>query len=68
MTGLIATAAEAESLIHRLQQGVWQLAAVAVVLSAANILQSAGMLSGAAAWASQDDDATCTNAPTHSSC
>jgi hypothetical protein len=108
MTGLIATAAEAESLIHRLQQGVWQLAAVAVVLrddpardpeqkrqaqqvlvelglmsettsgiaptaglaefirggrselaseSAANILQSAGMLSGAVAWASQDDDA-----------
>jgi hypothetical protein len=108
MTEAIATAAEAETLIHRLQQGVWQLAALAVVLrddpardpehrgqaqqvlvelglmsettsgiapsaglaefirrgrsdlaaeSAANILQSAGMLSGAAAWASQDDDA-----------
>jgi Methyltransferase domain len=108
MTETIATAAEAETLIHRLQQGVWQLAALAVVLrddpardpeqkgqaqqvlvelglmsettsgiapsaglaefirrgrsdlaaeSAANILQSAGMLSGAAAWASQDDDA-----------
>lgn len=108
MTETVATAAEAGTLINRLQQGVWQLAALAVALgddpardpeqkrqaqqvlvelglmsetsggiapaaglaqlissgrtglaaeSAANILQSAGVLSGAAAWASQDDDA-----------
>ncbi len=104
----IATAAEAGTLIRRLQEGVWQLAALAVALnddpgrdaeqkrqaqqvlvelglmsetsggvvpaaglaeivnsgsvdiaavSAANILQTAGMLSGAAAWASQNDEA-----------
>jgi Methyltransferase domain len=108
MTETVATAGEAGTLINRLQQGVWQLAALAVALrdepardpeqkrqaqqvlvqlglmaetsagiaptaglagligsgrsgiaaeSAANILQSAGMLSGAATWASQDDDA-----------
>jgi methyltransferase family protein len=104
----IATAAEAGTLIRRLQDGVWQLAALAVALnddpgrdpeqkrqaqqvlvelglmsetsggvaaaaglaelmrsgagdipavSAANILQAAGMLSGATAWASQNDGA-----------
>lgn len=108
MTDTVATAGEAGALINRLQQGVWQLAALAVALgddpardpeqkrqaqqvlvelglmsetsagiapaaglaqlissgrtglaaeSAANILQSAGVVSGAAAWASQDDDA-----------
>ena len=108
MTETMATAAEAGTLIHRLQQGVWQLAALAVALhddpagdpeqkrqaqqvlvelglmsetsagitptaglaelissgrsalaaeSAATILQSAGVLSGAAAWASQADAA-----------
>jgi hypothetical protein len=108
MKETMATAAEAGTLIHRLQQGVWQLAALAVALrddpardpeqkrqaqqvlvemglmsetsagttpatglaelissgrsdlgaeSAANILQSAGVLSGATAWASQNDDA-----------
>lgn len=108
MTETMATAAEAETLVDRLQQGVWELAALAVVLrgdpardpeqtrqaqqvlvelglmsettsgiapaaglaefirrgrsdiaaeSAASILQSAGILSGAAAWASQDDGA-----------
>ena len=108
MKETMATAAEVGTLIHRLQQGVWQLAALAVALrddpardperkrqaqqvlvemglmsetsagiapasglaelissgrsdlaaeSAANILQSAGVLSGAAAWASQNDDA-----------
>jgi Methyltransferase domain len=108
MKETIATAAEARTLIHRLQLGVWQLAALVVALgddpardpeqkrqaqqvlvelglmsetsagiapaaglaelvrsglsdlaadSAANILQSAGVLSGAAAWASQADDA-----------
>jgi Methyltransferase domain len=108
MKETIATAAEAGTLIHRLQENVWQLAALAVALlddpardpgqkrqaqqvlvelglmsetsagiapgagladlissgssdiaavSAANILQSAGMLSGAPAWQSQNDDA-----------
>jgi hypothetical protein len=108
MTETIATAAEAGTLVRRLQEGVWQLATLAVALtddprrdpeqkrlaqqvlvelglmsetsggiapaaglaelirngavdipavSAANILQAAGMLSGAAAWASQNDDA-----------
>jgi len=108
MKETITTAAEAGTLIGRLQGGVWQLAALAVALSdgpgrdpeqkrqaqrvlvelglmsetsggsapaaglaelirtgavdiaavsAANILQAAGMLSGAAAWASQNDDA-----------
>jgi hypothetical protein len=108
MTETIATAAEAGTLVRRLQEGVWQLAALAVALtddprrdpeqkrlaqqvlvelglmsetsggigpaaglaelmtsgpvdipavSAANILQAAGMLSGAAAWASQNDEA-----------
>jgi SAM-dependent methyltransferase len=106
MKETIATAAEAGTLINRLQEGVWQLAALAVALrddpaddaeqkrqaeqvlvelglmsetsagiapaaglaelirsgfidlaavSAANILQSAGVLSGATAWASQAD-------------
>jgi len=107
MTEPISTAEEAGTLIHRLHEGVWQLAALAVGLgdaardpeqkrlaqqvlvelglmsetsggiapaagleefirsglsdiaavSAANILQSAGMLSGAAAWSSQNDEA-----------
>jgi hypothetical protein len=108
MTETIATAAEAGTLVRRLQEGVWQLAALAVALSddprrdpeqkrlaqqvlvelglmsetsggigpaaglaelmssgpvdipavsAANVLQAAGMLSGAAAWASQNDEA-----------
>jgi Methyltransferase domain len=108
MAEMVATAGEAGILVHRLQQGVWQLAALAVALRdepardpeqkrqaqrvlvelglmsetsagmapsaglaeligggrtdlaaelAANILQSAGMLSGAAAWASQSDEA-----------
>jgi len=107
-TKTIATAAEAGTLVGRLQEGVWQLAALTVALSddprrdpeqkrlaqqvlvelglmseisggvgpgpglaelmstgpidipavsAANILQAAGMLSGAAAWASQNDEA-----------
>jgi hypothetical protein len=108
MTETVATAGEAGTLINRLQQGVWQLAALAVALrdepdrdpeqkrqaqqvlvelglmsetsagiaptaglagligggrgdlaaeSAANILQSAGMLAGAATWANQNDEA-----------
>jgi Methyltransferase domain len=108
MTEVVATASGAWTLIDRLQQGVWQLTALAIALrndpasdseqkrqaqkvlvelglmvetsagiapapglaelissgrselaaeSAANILQSAGVLSGAAGWASQDDDA-----------
>jgi hypothetical protein len=108
MKETIATAAEAGTLVRRLQEGVWQLAALTVALSddpqrdpeqkrmaqqvlvelelmsetsggiapsaglaelmrsgavdipavsAANILQAAGMLSGATAWASQNDNA-----------
>jgi hypothetical protein len=104
----ITSAAEAGTLIHHLQEGVWQLAALAVALgddpardpeqkrqaqrvlvelgllsetstgvapapglaelivsgssdipavSAAGILQAAGMLSGGAAWAGQSDEA-----------
>jgi SAM-dependent methyltransferase len=108
VTETIATAAEAGTLVRRLQEDVWLLAALAVALgddpgrdpeqkrqaqqvlvelglmsetsggirpaaglaelmsggsgdipavSAANLLQAAGMLSGATAWASQNDEA-----------
>jgi hypothetical protein len=108
MKETVATAAEAGTLINRLQEGVWELAALVVALrddpagdpeqkrqaqqvlvelglmsetsagiapaaglaeligsgfidlagvSAANVLQTAGVLSGATSWASQADDA-----------